>query len=84
MPKPFSLCPSMFKQSRKHMPERCSSIAPSNARTYERTDVQLPTLASYLTLGIARRGVARFSPSRSESSRPAALRAGRIEAGSHA
>lgn len=32
----------------------------SNARTYVRTDKELLTLGSYLALGIARRGAARF------------------------
>ena len=84
IPYVFSNALSMLGASAEHMPESCSVDASSNPRTYGRTDVQPPTLASYLTLGIARRGVARFSPSRSETTGPAALRAGRIKAGSHA
>lgn len=47
----------------------------SNARTYVRTHKELLTLGSYLALGNARWGVARFGPSSEESSEPAVLAA---------
>ncbi|QBP31778.1 hypothetical protein SEA_PIPER2020_89 [Mycobacterium phage Piper2020] len=56
-----------------------ASNAQSNAlskSTYVRTYLRRTThLGSYLTLGIARRGVARFRQLGDENSRPAALRA---------
>lgn len=84
--------PKRFKQCPEHMPRafRASDApamlhdAPRNAQTDRQTYKHLTTLASYLTLGIARRGVAGFSPSRFETTRPAALRAGHIKAGSRA
>lgn len=48
----------------EHLPEQCHV---RNARTYVRTT----HLSSYLTLGIARRGVARFAQPGEGKSRPA-------------
>lgn len=72
MQKPFSTCLSMLEHPSEHMPHGCSSNAPSNARTYGRTDVQELTLANHLQLGIARRGVARFAQLGEQHSRPVA------------
>jgi len=84
IPYVFSTALSMLRASAEHVPDWCSADARSSARTYARTYAQQHTLASYLSLGIARRGVARFSPTGIENPRPAALRAGRQAANSHA
>ena len=59
-------------------PNRISSRTPTSGlpRTYGRTYGELLTLGSYLTLGIARRGAARFSPLGDENSRPVAAARG--------
>ena len=53
---------------------------PSNAHTDRHTYKHQPTLASYLTLSNARRGVAPKFPSTCDQPRPAALRAGSKQA----
>ncbi len=78
-------CPSIpehgVKQMLKQMPEQCSSNAPRNAHTDRHTYKHLTTLASYLTLGNARRGVAGFRHLTGETAgAPRGLRAVNVDA----
>jgi hypothetical protein len=79
--------PKLSEQCSKHsraLPEANAPVmlgdAPRNAHTDRQTYKHLTTLASYLTLGNARRGVARFLAAGDENSRPASAARGLIGA----
>lgn len=62
----------MLKHELSNATSNATSMLRCKARTYGRTYVQLLTLGSYLTLGNARRGAAKFSQFGDENSRSAA------------